>query len=132
MIYWEFFPNGRTVDVDLYSQQQERVHEIFKWRYRATVNRNRVLLKQDNARPHTAGTTMTNIQELAGIELLPHPAYSPDLCAFRLPSVSILAHFLRGKNFENIEAVESGLSEFFASKTRRWYRRGIINLFLEE
>ena len=30
-------------------------------------------------------------------------------------------------DFENIEAVEVGLAEFFVSKTSAWYRRGIIN-----
>ena len=35
---------------------------------------------------------------------------------------------MRVRYFENIEAVEVGLTEFFASKTRDWSRRGIINL----
>ena len=39
-----------------------------------------------------------------------------------------MAHFMRGGNFENIETVELGRTEFFTSKTRDWYRRGIINL----
>ena len=39
-----------------------------------------------------------------------------------------MTHFLRGRNFENIVAVEVDLTKFFASKTRDWYRRGIINL----
>ena len=54
VIHWEFVPNGREVDADLYSQQLERVHEILRRRYRALVNRNRVLLQQDSARTHTA------------------------------------------------------------------------------
>ena len=39
-----------------------------------------------------------------------------------------MAHFLRGRNFENVEAVEVDLTEFFTSKTRDWYRRGKTNL----
>ena len=54
VIRWEFVPHGRTVDVDLYSQQLGRVHEILRWRYPALVNRNRVLLQQDNVRAHIA------------------------------------------------------------------------------
>ena len=38
------------------------------------------------------------------------------------------AHFLRGRNLENFEAVEVGLAEFLASDARDLYRRGIINL----
>ena len=106
VIHWEFVPNGRAVNADLYSQQLERVHEILRRRYSALIGRNRVILLQDNARFHTARTILTKIQELGGMELLPHPAYSPDLA----PSVDYLfrfiTHFLRGRNFENIKAVE--------------------------
>ena len=55
--------NGRAVVVDLYSQQLDRVHEIFRRRYPVLVNGIRVLLQQDNARPCTARTTMAKIQE---------------------------------------------------------------------
>ena len=51
----------------------------FKLKYPAVVNRNQTLLQQDNARPHTATLTIQKIQELGGIELLPYPAYSPDV-----------------------------------------------------
>lgn len=72
--------------------------------------------------------TPAKIQELGGIELLPHPAYSPDLAPSDYHLFRSMAHFLRRRNFDNIEAVQVGLAEFFASKTRNWYRRGIMNL----
>ena len=74
-----FVRNGHAVNADLYSQHLERVHEILRWRYPELVPWNIFFLQQDKARPHTARTTMTNIQKLGGIELLPQPAYSPDL-----------------------------------------------------
>ena len=87
-----------------------------------------VLLKQDNARPHTARTTTTKIEELRGFELLPRPRYSSDLAPWDYHLFRSMAHLLRGRYFENFEPVEVGLTEFFASKIRDWYRRGIINL----
>ena len=69
VIHWEFIPNGSTAHADLYSQQLEQVHEILRRTYPALVNRNRVLLQQNNARLHTAWTIMIKIQELGGIEL---------------------------------------------------------------
>ena len=78
VIHWEFVPSGCAVDVDLNSQQLEMVHEILRRRYPSLV-RNGVLLQHDNAIPHTAQTTMTKIQELGEIELLPHQEYRPDL-----------------------------------------------------
>ena len=126
-MHWEFVPNGRAVDVDLYSQQLERVHEVLEWRYPALVNRNRILLQHDIARPLTARTILTKIQELWGIELLPHPAYSPDLAPSNYHLFRSMADFLRGRNFENFEAVEVALTKFFASKIGYMFRRGIIN-----
>ena len=122
VIHWEFVPNGREIDAHLSS------HEILRRGCPALVKRNRVLLQQDNARPHTARTTMTKNQELRGIELLPRQAYSPDLAPSDRHLFLTMAHFFRGRYLEYIEAVELGLVEFFASKTRYWYRRGIINL----
>ena len=101
-------------DADLYSQQLERAHEILRRRIPGLVNRNRVLLQQDNARLHTAGITMRKIQELGGIELLPLPANSPELVPSDYHLFRTMAHFLRGWNFEYFEAVEVSLTEFFA------------------
>jgi histone-lysine N-methyltransferase SETMAR len=38
------------------------------------------VMQQDNAKPHTAKKTKDKFEELDGVEVLPHPAYSPD-CA---------------------------------------------------
>ena len=39
-----------------------------------------------------------------------------------------LEHWLRGKKFRTIEEMRQSLTEFFESKTREWYRRGIYQL----
>ena len=56
------------------------------------------------------------IQELGGNELLPNPAYSPDLSPSDYHLFRSVVHFLRGRNFENIATVEVDLTEFFVSK----------------
>jgi hypothetical protein len=56
-------------------------------KYPALVNRKWVLLQQDNASPHTARKMKEKLRELDAMELLPHPAYSPNLS----PSDSFLA-----------------------------------------
>ena len=57
---------------------------------------------------------MTKIQELGGIELLPQPAYSPDLAPSDYHLFSSMAHFLHGRNFDHIEAVKMRFTEFIA------------------
>ena len=71
---------------------------------------------------------MTKIHELGGRKPLPHPAYIPDLAPSEYHLSRFIAHFLCGKNFESSEAVKMGITAFFESKTRAWYRRRIINL----
>ena len=103
VIHQAFVQNGLAVEADLYSQQLGIVHEILRRRYPALVNRNRVLLQQDNARPHIERATTTKIQELGGIELLPHPTYSPDLAPSDYHLFRSVVHFLRGRNFETLK-----------------------------
>ena len=128
IIHFELVPNNRAIDAELYSTQLERMHTALAKKYPALVNRKRVLLQQDNASPHTARRTKEKIRELESIELLPHPAYSPDLAPSDFHLFRSMAHFLRGRSFGNLDEVETGCREFFASHDKAWYRRGIEQL----
>jgi hypothetical protein len=77
------------INAKVYSQQLENIYTVLLEKYPAFVNRKRVLLQQDNARPHTAKKILQKIEELEDIELLPHPGFSPDLYAIRLLPVSL-------------------------------------------
>ena len=128
IIHHELVPNSRTIDADLYCAQLDRMYAELSRKYPALVNRKRVLLQQDNARPHTARKTKEKIKELDAIELLPHPAYSPDLAPSDYHLFRSMAHFLRGRSFDSVEQVEAGCLQFFKSKDKEWYRRGIKQL----
>jgi hypothetical protein len=52
---------GRTISADVYSQQLKKMYTVLPEKYPALVNRKRVLLQQDNARPHTAKKTLQKI-----------------------------------------------------------------------
>ena len=128
IIHFELVPNNRAIDAELYSTQLERMHTALAKKYPALVNRKRVLLQQDNASPHTARRTKEKIRELKSIELLPHPAYSPDLAPSDFHLFRSMAHFLRGRSFGNLDEIETGCREFFASHDKAWYRRGTEQL----
>lgn len=128
IIHFEVLPEGQTITAELYSAQLDRMYQQLAIKYPALVNRKRVLLQQDNARPHTARVTQNKITQLEGIEILPHPAFSPDLAPSDYHLFRSMAHFLRGRQFENIEQVENGCREFFLSKDKAWYQSGIEQL----
>lgn len=128
IIHFELVPNGLAVNAALYTEQLDRVYAALSARYPALVNRKRALLQHDNAPAHTAVRTKEKISELPGIEVLPHPAYSPDLAPSDYHLFRSMAHFLRGRTFDSLEEVENGCREFFASKPAEWYRRGIEQL----
>lgn len=128
VIHFELVPDGRAINAEFYSQQLDRMYKALAQKCPALVNRRRALLQQDNAPAHTANTTRQKIQELEGIELMPHPAYSPDLAPSDYHMFNSMAHFLRGRTFGNLNEVEAGVREFFASKPAQWYRAGIENL----
>ena len=127
-IHYEFVPDGHGVNAELYCSQLERMYAALTRRYPALVNRKRVLMQHDNAPPHKAKMTTDKIQQLDAIELLPHPAYSPDLAPSDYYLFRSMAHFLRGRRFDNLEQVENGVQEFFASKDKEWYQHGIQEL----
>ncbi len=87
-----------------------------------------MLLQHDGASAHTALKTKAKIEELDGIELLPHPAYSPDLAPSDYGLFRSMSTFLRGRRFDSVDDVEKACREYFASKYREWYRDEIRKL----
>jgi histone-lysine N-methyltransferase SETMAR len=93
------------------------MYTVFLEKYPVLENLKRVLLQQDNARPHTAKKTLQKIEELEDIKLLPHPAFSPDLEPSDYYLFRSMAQFLQVKKFQSVADVEVAV-EFFASKDR--------------
>ena len=122
-VHWELVPDGRAIDASLYAEQLERVHDAL-----STKNRGKVLLQHDNAPAHTSRKVKQKLQELPGIEVFPHPAYSPDLAPSDFHLFRSLAHFLRGRKFSDEEEVKTAIADFFASKPAEWYCHGIEQL----
>jgi histone-lysine N-methyltransferase SETMAR len=78
VLHFELVPDGRAVNAELYCQQLDHVYDKLKEKYPTLVRRKRALFQQDNAKPHTPKTTKEKFDELEDVEILPHPAYSPD------------------------------------------------------
>jgi histone-lysine N-methyltransferase SETMAR len=104
------------------------MYKVLLEKYPALVNQKRMLLQQDDARPHTAKKTLQKIEELEDIELLPHPTFSPDLEPSDYYLFRSMAQFLRGKKFLSVADVEAAVEEFFASKNKEWFHQAFKEL----
>ena len=82
-----------------------------------------VLLQHDNARPHTARSTVATIQDLS-FKCLPHPPYSPDLA----PWFSCLWTTQRGDGRQAFQVRwrgAAGGAQVAALSAKRLFSRGI-------
>ncbi|KAG5329652.1 SETMR methyltransferase, partial [Acromyrmex charruanus] len=68
---------GQTINGDYYAALLDRFNILKKKCLHLT--KKKVLFHQDNAQVHTCPTPMAKFNEFRYGELLPHPAYSPDL-----------------------------------------------------
>jgi histone-lysine N-methyltransferase SETMAR len=99
------------------------MYTVLPEKYPALVNRKRVLIQQDNACPHTLKKNLQKIEELEGIELLLHPAFSPDLEPSDYYLFRSMAQFLCGKKFQSVADVEVALEEFLLPKIKSGFTR---------
>lgn len=124
VIYWELLDNKQTVNAQLYSSQLERLNEKIEEK---RPDLKKVILLHDNARPHTAKLTRSTIHSL-NWELLPHPPYSPDLAPTDYHLFRSMQHSLDGEHFHDDEDLKKWLQNYFDSKPKIFYERGIRQL----
>jgi histone-lysine N-methyltransferase SETMAR len=75
------------------------------------------LLQHDNARPHTARSTVAPNQDLS-FEYLPHPPYSPDLAPSDFHVFGPLKQAMGGKSFSSDEEVQQAVHEWLRSQPK--------------
>jgi len=68
------------------------------------------------------------LETLDNWEVLPHPAYSPDLAPSDYHLFSSIGHALAEWHFDSYEDVRKWLDEWFASKDKEFFWRGIHKL----
>ncbi|GFR58930.1 transposase [Elysia marginata] len=95
------------------------------------VSTSKTLLLHDNAGPHKTRATTQSLQEL-GIQVLPHPAYSPDLAPCYRWLFPILKNRLAGRKLDRIQnlakAVNSDLRTIPENNYQGVFRKWQIKL----
>ena len=86
-----------------------------------------VLLQQDNARVHTCRVAMDAV-ERNGYELIPHPAYSPDLAPSDFFLFPNLKKDIRGLHFRSDEEVVTAVEEWVNGQDPDFFSSGLMAL----
>lgn len=127
IIHYELLPSGKTINSDVYCQQLTRLKQAIDRKRPELANRKGVVFHHDNARPHTSLATRNRLREL-GWEVLLHPPYSPDLAPSDFHLFLSMANALGTVKLDSREACEKWLSEFFESRGKDFYEKGIMKL----
>jgi len=120
---------GRTVTADWYSTVcLDSVLQRVTDNHKSSLRVANLILHHDNASSHTAGLTKDYLRNRK-VEVLNHPAYSPDLapCDFYLfPKVKDL---LRGKRFADEDEAFSRFQDEINLLTRHDWEKCILSWF---
>ena len=127
IIHYSFLKPGTSITADSYCQELTVALEKLEEKQRSLVIRKGPILLHDNARPHTAIKTQKKLQQL-GIEVLAHPAYSPDIAPTDYYLFQNLDNFMARKKFSKREEVQNEVSSFFESCEPDFLRKGIHRL----
>ena len=110
----DFLAKKSTITGAYYANFLTQLRIVIREKRRGKLSKG-ILLQQDNARVHTSKIAMGAV-ERNGYELIPHPAYSPDLAPsdyFLFPN---LKKDIRGRHFRSKEEVVVTVEE--------WVREG--------
>ena len=112
----DFLPKRSTINGVYYANLLDQLRTAICEKRRGKLSKG-VLLQQDSARVHTCKVAMDAV-ERNRYELIPHPAYSPDLA----PSD------FRGLHFRSEEEVMMAVQEWVNGKDPDFFSSGLMAL----
>ena len=127
IIHIDYLPLKQTINGDYYAALLDRFNNILKEK-RPHLAKKKVLFHQDNTRAiHTCPAPMAKFNKFR-YELLPHPAYSPDLAPcdyFLFPN---LMKWFEGKRFTTREQLIAETEAYFEGLDKSYYSNGLKKL----
>nr|XP_012135719.1 PREDICTED: histone-lysine N-methyltransferase SETMAR-like [Megachile rotundata] len=123
-IFFKLLPDNRTITSEVYYHQLDKLNYSLKLKRPELMNRNGVVLPQDNTRPHTSLVTCQKLLQ-HGWDILPHPPYSSVLAPFDYYLFRSLKNFLNGDAFTSNKEIKI---RFLPTKNKKFYEREIMLL----
>ncbi len=127
-----FLEQGETIDTDEYCRVLARLRENIclkrpnKWMMTGAGYCN-FLLHQDNAMPHTSTISLAAVGE-NNMEMLSHPAYSPDMAPCDFAIFPFLKDELKGHAFRNVDELKAEARRVLLQWPRDFFRRAIFDM----
>jgi len=113
-------PRGNTVNSAAYVYLlKNHLRPAIKSKRRGPLSTG-VFLQLDNARPHTARSTVATIQDLS-FECLPHPPYSPDFAPGDCHVFGPLKEAMGSKSFRSDDEVQQAVREWLPSQPKYFF-----------
>ena len=126
MLY--FVPKRSTITGVYYANSLDQLRTTIREKRRGKLSElEGVLLQQDNARVHTCKVAMDAV-ERNGYELIPHPAYSPDLAPSDFFLFPNLKKDICGLHFRSDEEVVTAVEEWINRKDPDVFSSGLMAL----
>ena len=116
VIMLDFLPKRSTITGVYYANFLDQLRTAIHEKHRGKLSEG-VLLQQDNARVHTCKAAMDAVEQ-NGYELIPHPAYSPDLAPSNFFLFPNLKKDIRGLHFLSDEDVVTAVEEWAMERTQ--------------
>ena len=110
----DFLAKKSTITVAYYANLLDQLRTVIREKRLGKLSKG-ILLQQDNARVHICKIAMDAV-ERNGYELIPHPAYSPDLAPsdyFLFPNLN---KDIPGRHFRSNEEVVAAAEEWVRDK----------------
>ena len=124
VIMLDFLAKKSTITVAYYANLLDQLRTLIREKRRGKLSKG---ILQDSARVHTCKIAMDAV-ERNGYELIPHPAYSPDLAPndyFLFPNSK---KDIRGRHFRSNEEVVAAVEDRVRAKDPGFFSSGLMAL----
>ena len=120
----DFLPKRSTITGVYYANLLDQLRTAICEKRRGKLSKG-VLLQQNNARVHTCKAAIDAV-ERNGYELIPHPAYLPDLAPSDLFLFSSLKKDIHGLHFRSDEEIVTAVEEWVNGKDPDFVSSGLM------